>query len=130
VPDEPQESMTPAQASAFLGFSPVTLAGWERAGKLKAEDGRAPGRRRRYLTASVKALREELGRTRAADGTAEVLLTSGEVAGRFRVDPKTVQRWAATGRISSIRTPGGHRRFRESEIRALMRGGAEGTAEP
>ncbi len=38
----------------------------------------------------------------------------------FRVDPKTVTRWAAAGRISSIRTPGGHRRFRESEIRALL----------
>lgn len=40
----------------------------------------------------------------------------------FRVDPKTVTRWAAAGRISSIRTPGGHRRFRESEIRALLDG--------
>ncbi len=52
----------------------------------------------------------------------ERLLTPGEVASLFRVDPKTVTRWAAAGRISSIRTPGGHRRFRESEIRALLRG--------
>lgn len=51
------------------------------------------------------------------------LLTPGEVASMFRVDPKTVTRWAAAGRISSIRTPGGHRRFRESEIRALLDGG-------
>lgn len=50
----------------------------------------------------------------------ERLLTPGEVATLFRVDPKTVTRWAAAGRISSIRTPGGHRRFRESEIRALL----------
>lgn len=48
------------------------------------------------------------------------LLTPGEVAQLFRVDPKTVTRWASTGRIGSIRTPGGHRRFRESEIRALL----------
>jgi excisionase family DNA binding protein len=48
------------------------------------------------------------------------LLTPGEVAGLFRVDPKTVTRWAAAGRLGSIRTPGGHRRFRESEIRALL----------
>ena len=53
----------------------------------------------------------------------ERLLTPGEVASLFRVDPKTVTRWAAAGRISSIRTPGGHRRFRESEVRALLRGG-------
>ena len=51
------------------------------------------------------------------------LLTPGEVATLFRVDPKTVTRWAAAGRISSIRTPGGHRRFRESEVRALLEGG-------
>ena len=50
------------------------------------------------------------------------LLTPGEVASLFRVDPKTVTRWAAAGRINSIRTPGGHRRFRESEVRALLAG--------
>jgi excisionase family DNA binding protein len=49
-------------------------------------------------------------------------LTPGEVAALFRVDPKTVTRWAAAGRIGSIRTPGGHRRFRESEVRALLEG--------
>lgn len=52
----------------------------------------------------------------------ERLLTPGEVATLFRVDPKTVTRWAAAGRISSIRTPGGHRRFRESEVHALLYG--------
>ena len=58
------------------------------------------------------------------DASNERLLTPGEVAALFRVDPKTVTRWAASGRISSIRTPGGHRRFRESEVRALLRGEA------
>ena len=52
----------------------------------------------------------------------ERLLTPGEVAAMFRVDPKTVTRWAIAGRIGSIRTPGGHRRFRESEVRALLQG--------
>ncbi len=52
------------------------------------------------------------------------LLTPGEVATLFRVDPKTVTRWAAAGRIGSIRTPGGHRRFRESEVRGLLAGEA------
>jgi excisionase family DNA binding protein len=56
----------------------------------------------------------------------ERLLTPGEVASLFRVDPKTVTRWAAAGRIGSIRTPGGHRRFRESEVRALLRGEVNG----
>ena len=58
----------------------------------------------------------------------ERLLTPGEVASLFRVDPKTVTRWAAAGRISSIRTPGGHRRFRESEVRALLHGDPGATA--
>lgn len=48
------------------------------------------------------------------------LLTPGEVAALFRVDPKTVTRWAAAGRLHSIRTPGGHRRFLESQVRALL----------
>jgi excisionase family DNA binding protein len=61
----------------------------------------------------------------------ERLLTPGEVATLFRVDPKTVTRWASAGRIGSIRTPGGHRRFRESEVRALLRGpDAEIPAQP
>jgi excisionase family DNA binding protein len=62
--------------------------------------------------------------------TGDRLLTPGEVAALFRVDPKTVTRWAAAGRISSIRTPGGHRRFRESEVRALLDGEAELGTQP
>jgi excisionase family DNA binding protein len=64
----------------------------------------------------------EMRRGTQMDGNSERLLTPGEVAALFRVDPKTVTRWAASGRISSIRTPGGHRRFRESEVRALLSG--------
>ncbi len=52
----------------------------------------------------------------------EHLLTPAEVASMFRVDPKTVTRWAKAGRISAIRTPGGHRRYRESEVRAALEG--------
>lgn len=55
-------------------------------------------------------------------GEGDRLMKPGEVAEVFRVDPKTVTRWAAAGRLSSIRTPGGHRRFRKSEVEALLRG--------
>jgi excisionase family DNA binding protein len=48
------------------------------------------------------------------------LLTPSEVAGLFRVDPKTVTRWAKAGKLSTIRTLGGHRRFHASEIRTLF----------
>jgi excisionase family DNA binding protein len=52
----------------------------------------------------------------------EQLLTPSEVAQIFRVDPKTVTRWAKAGKLSSIRTLGGHRRYREAEVRALRDG--------
>ena len=48
------------------------------------------------------------------------LLTPSEVAVMFRVNPKTVTRWARAGKISAVRTLGGHRRFRASEIRRLL----------
>ena len=51
---------------------------------------------------------------------AEALLTPAEVAALFRVNPKTVTRWARAGKITAIRTLGGHRRFRASEIRACL----------
>ena len=50
----------------------------------------------------------------------EKLLTPAEVASLVRVDPKTVTRWAKAGKLNSIRTLGGHRRYREAEVRALL----------
>lgn len=50
----------------------------------------------------------------------ERLLTPAEVATMFRVDPKTVTRWSKAGKLTSIRTLGGHRRYREVEVRALI----------
>lgn len=53
------------------------------------------------------------------------LLTPAEVAALFRVDPKTVTRWAKAGRLTAIRTLGGHRRYHETEIRGLMEASTE-----
>ena len=53
---------------------------------------------------------------------AEPLLTPAEVASLFRVDPKTVTRWAQAGKLTSIRTLGGHRRYREHVVRELLAG--------
>lgn len=50
------------------------------------------------------------------------LLTPAEVARLFRVNPKTVSRWSRAGRLACIHTPGGHARFRESEVNALLTG--------
>jgi excisionase family DNA binding protein len=36
------------------------------------------------------------------------------------VSPKTVSRWAKEGKLPFVRTLGGHRRYPDSEIRALV----------
>lgn len=48
------------------------------------------------------------------------LLTPSQVAALFHVDPKTVTRWADAGKISAIRTLGGHRRFKKTEVDKLL----------
>jgi excisionase family DNA binding protein len=60
------------------------------------------------------------GASHSAPDSPETLLTPAEVAALFRVDPKTVTRWAKAGKLSSIRTLGGHRRYRASEVQALL----------
>lgn len=53
------------------------------------------------------------------------MMSTGEVARAFDVTPKTVTRWAQTGRLDSVRTPGGHRRFYRAQVDAwLARKGA------
>lgn len=56
--------------------------------------------------------------------TFEDLMTPAEVAAAFHVDPKTVTRWAVAGRLRSVRTPGGHRRYFKAEVQALLLGAA------
>jgi excisionase family DNA binding protein len=60
-----------------------------------------------------------LNRTESSSGQ-EILLTPSEVATLFRVDPKTVTRWAKAGKLTAIRTLGGHRRYRSSEVNELL----------
>jgi excisionase family DNA binding protein len=60
------------------------------------------------------------------------LLTTGEVARMFRVDPKTVSRWAKEGKFTEYRTPGNHWRFDAAECLAMLHAGrpvAPGPAE-
>lgn len=49
------------------------------------------------------------------------LMTPKQVAAEFMVDPKTVTRWAQAGKLHSIRTLGGHRRYRRSQVMALLK---------
>src|SRR5688572_6268285 len=73
------------------------------------------GHRRRYRPpVPSRHERDTFGRdvTSMADqNQPDALLTPAEVAALFRVNPKTVTRWARAGKITAIRTLGGHRRF-------------------
>ena len=62
-----------------------------------------------------------LSASSSAGSAQENLLTPAEVATLFRVDPKTVTRWAKAGKLTSIRTLGGHRRYKESEVKELLK---------
>jgi hypothetical protein len=53
-------------------------------------------------------------------GSSENLLKPSEVALMFRVDAKTVLGWANTGKLTPIRTLGGHRRYLKSEVSQLL----------
>ncbi|MEN3277091.1 MAG: hypothetical protein V7631_2881 [Massilia sp.] len=58
------------------------------------------------------------------------ILTTSEAARMLGVATSTVQLWMESGAIESWKTPGGHRRTRQSRIRALMnKVGGQGGAE-
>lgn len=69
-----------------------------------------------------------IGTPTSASTEGDELLTPSEVAKLFRVDPKTVTRWAKAGKLSSIRTLGGHRRYRAGEVHHLL--DAQRTGDP
>lgn len=58
----------------------------------------------------------------ANDDAGNDLLTPSQVAQVFSVNPKTVTRWAKSGKLTSFRTLGGHRRFKRAEVEALRDG--------
>jgi transcriptional regulator with GAF, ATPase, and Fis domain len=80
------------------------------------------GARERVLTKpdgqSESVRRESVGAVKGAGS--ENLLKPAEVALMFGVDPKTIVRWANTGKLTPTRTLGGHRRFLESEVSRLL----------
>jgi excisionase family DNA binding protein len=68
------------------------------------------------------ALLEELGGAGVLpEGMRGRLLRTREVALLFQVSERAVTDWARRGRIPSVRTPGGHRRYPADEVWALLR---------
>lgn len=54
------------------------------------------------------------------DADDDRLLTPREVAMLFHVRTTTIARWSREGRLSSSLTPGGHRRYKVGDVRALL----------
>lgn len=59
------------------------------------------------------------------DGEGRFLRTR-EVAILFQVSERAVTDWARKGRIRSVRTPGGHRRYPSSHVRLLLEASGQG----
>lgn len=57
------------------------------------------------------------------ESSVDILLRPGEVAALFSVDPKTVSTWGDSGKLTVVKTLGGHRRYRKTEVLALRNGG-------
>ena len=72
--------------------------------------------------AMVAGLDRQITQIRAGVVMTDELMTPAEVAKAFNVDPKTVTRWAKQGKLTAVRTLGGHRRYRSAEIAALLNG--------
>ena len=56
------------------------------------------------------------------EGTADRWLTLGQACRVLNVDESTLRRWADAGQVRTFRTPGGHRRFAETDVRAIVQG--------
>lgn len=67
----------------------------------------------------------DTNQTHGRRGGGTELMTPGEVADLFGVDPRTVTRWANAGKLRPLRTPGGHRRYRAAEVYDLIEAGMQ-----
>jgi excisionase family DNA binding protein len=115
-PPEGERLLSTTQVGDLLRVHYRTVARWCDAGRLGGT--RTTGGHRRFREPEVRAL---LG-----GGDGERLLTPAEVAGMFRVDPKTVAGWADRGRVTCIRLPGGVRRYHARQFELMIRGEREG----
>jgi excisionase family DNA binding protein len=67
---------------------------------------------------------ELFGAEKSSDGGR--FLRTREVALLFQVSERAVTDWARKGRIRSVRTPGGHRRYPASHVKSLLEASGQG----
>lgn len=109
--EEPPSLLTPAEVGTKLRLDPKTVTRWAQKGYL--DYIKTLGGHRRYPEAQIQAM---LGEPDPGP-----LLTPAEVANLFGVGPKTVTRWATTGKLEAIRLTSGHRRYSERQVFAIIR---------
>ncbi|HUG16978.1 MAG TPA: helix-turn-helix domain-containing protein [Thermomicrobiales bacterium] len=86
-------------------------------------DGGAPGDERKPDPAPSTRPRPAQGRSAPAPMELESKWLSIDAACKLLgVDQSTLRRWSDNGKIPVFRTPGGHRRYSEDDLRALVRG--------
>ncbi len=73
-----------------------------------------------YSESQRRALLTDLFGAEVPSGIEGQLLRTSDVAALFQVSERTVSEWARRGRIPSVRTPGGHRRYPADQIRLLL----------
>lgn len=56
---------------------------------------------------------------KSKDFESEVIITPAQAGTILGVDPKTITRYALAGKLSYTRTPGGHRRYKLSDVYEL-----------
>lgn len=123
--DRRPRELSPRERQALSAISrqiASQLALWRRAGSTEpaaAEAPAPPPGRPELVALPQPEARAVLHLHR--DGGDE-LLRSHEVAVLFDVTDRTVINWAAAGKLPSIRTAGGHLRFRGDDVMALLTG--------
>jgi GntR family transcriptional regulator len=103
-----------------------------------AQPGPQPGAARSLAAPPIRRARPARPRGAAPEAItvatpaspADRLLPTAEVAAILRVDPRTVARWAQDGKLASVRTPGGHRRYSQCQVRSLLAGWQPGPIPP
>ncbi len=103
-----------------FGVGPRTVKQWARKGRLPAI--RTLGGHYRFPESAINEQLQAGVPTAIGAGaeTQDRLLRPGEVAELFGVDQRPVGRWAKQGRLPAVRTIGGHYRFPEAAVRALL----------
>jgi excisionase family DNA binding protein len=111
MPHQPTYSIT--QTAKLLGVTPDTLRRWEDQKIVKPK--RNAQNNRVYSLTDLANLKTYLTQTKPRTYSVTA------AAKTLKVSPSSIRRWEREGRISSPRTPGGHRRYSASDLKLIQK---------